>query len=65
MIELNKKYIVVYKDNTIIAQEKDNTGHVYPAIDTQYFETDNENEFNQFIADNNLIDSRENGFINI
>ena len=55
MIELNKRYIVVYKDETIIVEERDNKGCVYPAFDCQYFETDNEIEFDDFIANNNLI----------
>ena len=55
MIELNKKYIVVYNNETIITEERNNTGYVYPAFDCQYFETDSEIEFDDFIANNNLI----------
>ena len=63
MIELNKKYIVVYKDKTIIAEERNNTGSVYPAFDCQYFETDNEIEFDEYIKSNNLTSKGNGEFI--
>lgn len=58
MIDLNKKYILVYdSENKIIVKETENTGHVYPAVDLLYFETDNKDEFDNFIIENNLIEN--------
>ena len=50
MIDLNKKYILVYdSENKIIVKETENTGHVYPAVDLLYFETDNKDEFDNLL----------------
>ena len=58
MIDLNKKYIVVYdSENKIIVNEIENTGYVYPAVGLFYFETDNKDEFDNFIIENNLIEN--------
>ena len=58
MIDLNKKYIIVYNsENKIIVKETENTGHVYPAVGLFYFETDNKQEFDNFIIENNLIET--------
>lgn len=55
MNDLIKKYIVVYNiNNEIILKELENTGHVFPGAGTLFFETNDLQEFEQFIIDNNL-----------
>ena len=59
MTNLTKKYIVVYNsEKEIIVKEIENTGHVYPGFNALFFETDNLQEFENFINQNNLKDVR-------
>ena len=59
MTNLTKKYIVVYNsEKEIILKEIENTGHVYPGFNCLFFETDNLQEFENYINQNNLIDVR-------
>lgn len=57
MNDLIKKYIVVYNENNeIILKEIENNGRVFPGAGTLFFETNDLQEFEQFIIDNNLIE---------
>lgn len=57
MNDLIKKYIVVYNENNeIILKETENNGHVFPGFGTLFFETNDLQEFENFINQNKLTD---------
>jgi len=57
MADLTKAYRVIYDDNQIVNDDflEIQSGHTYPALDKQYFETDNKDELLKFVTDNNLF----------
>ena len=63
MTDLTKKFIVLHDNQkNVVFLERNFTGHCNPANDLQYFETDSESEFDNFLTDNNL-QYDENNFI--
>ena len=56
MIELTKKYPIVYKDKDLVfpLTEEGINGKVYPANDTEYAEFDTYDEAKAFVESNGL-----------
>ena len=56
MVELTKKYSIVYKDKDLIfpLTEEGVNGKVYPAKDTEYAEFDTYDEAKAFVESNGL-----------
>lgn len=56
MVELTKKYPIVYKDKDLIfpLTEEGVNGEVYPAKDTEYAEFDTYDEAKAFVESNGL-----------
>ena len=59
MKELNKKYIVIHKDNIISIKETNFTGRCYPGEGFEYSEFDSEEELNEFIIEKELVEEIE------
>ena len=57
MTELTKQYTVVYKDDKTIISLNYNGGVTYPGVDDNYAEFDTQEELEQFILDNELVES--------
>lgn len=57
MIELTKKYPIVYKDKDLVfpLTEEGINGKVYPANDTEYAEFDTYDEAKAYINEHNLV----------
>ena len=62
MIQLTKKYIVVHNGTTILSRVENEGSVVYPAKGAQYFETDSVEEFEQYIAVNELKEAEIFGY---